>query len=70
MGRYDTEESVKKQSYYFSTLCGYSANLHKPWKEYLDKRENAIAQNIFENVGSDITSGSSIDDSLDWLNDI
>lgn len=67
---YDTEESVKKQSYYFSTLCGYSANLHKPWKDYLDKRESAMAQNIFENVGKDITSGSSIDDSLDWLNDI
>ena len=67
---YDTEESVKKQSYYFSTLCGYSANLHKPWKDYLDKRESAMAQNIFENVGKDVTSSSSIDDSLDWLNDI
>ena len=36
---WDTEESVKSESYYLSTLCGYSANLHKPYKEYLDKLE-------------------------------
>ena len=37
---WDTEESVKSESYYLSTLCGYSANLHKPYKEYLDKLES------------------------------
>lgn len=47
---WDTDESVKAQSYYFSTLCGYSANLHKPYKAYLDKLE--AAQN-----GSDMFSG-------------
>lgn len=36
---WDSEEDVKAQSYYFSTLMGYSANLHKPYKEYLDKLE-------------------------------
>lgn len=36
---WDDEESVKSQSYYFATLCGYSANLHKPYKEYLEKLE-------------------------------
>jgi hypothetical protein len=47
---WDTDESVKAQSYYFSTLCGYSANIHKPYKAYLDKLE--AAQN-----GSDMFSG-------------
>ena len=36
---WDSEEDVKAQSYYFSTLMGYSANLHKPYKEYLNKLE-------------------------------
>lgn len=38
---WDTEESVKAQSYYFSTLCAYSPNLHLPYKAYLDKMEAA-----------------------------
>jgi len=37
---WDTDESVKSQSYYFSTLCGYSANLHKPYQKYLEKLES------------------------------
>lgn len=37
---YDTPEQVEKQSYYFSTLCAYSPNLHKPYKLYLDKLES------------------------------
>lgn len=36
---WDSEEDVKAQSYYFSTLMGYSANLHKPYKKFLDKLE-------------------------------
>lgn len=32
----DDPENVKEQSYYFATLCGYSANLHKPYKKYLE----------------------------------
>lgn len=36
---WDTEESVETQSYYFSTLCAYSQNLHLPYKAYLDKIE-------------------------------
>lgn len=34
---WDDEESVKKESYYFSTLCGFSASLHKPYQKYLEK---------------------------------
>lgn len=47
---WDTDESVKAQSYYFATLCGYSPNLHKPYKAYLDRLE--AAQN-----GTDMFSG-------------
>lgn len=38
---WDTDESVKAQSYYFSTLCSYSPNLHLPYKAYLDRLEAA-----------------------------
>lgn len=38
---WDTKESVKAQSYYFSTLCAYSPNLHLPYKAYLDRIEAA-----------------------------
>lgn len=69
---YDTQESVKAQSYYFATLCEYSANLHKPYKEYLESRENG-AIDLFGNVGADVKTeaqSSVVDTSLDWLNDI
>lgn len=47
---YDTDESVKEQSYYFANLCGYSRNLHKPYDEYCKRLE--AAQN-----GTDMFSG-------------
>jgi hypothetical protein len=36
---WDSDDSVEKQSYYFSTLCSYSPSLHKPYAAYLDKLE-------------------------------
>lgn len=36
---WDKEDDVKANSYYFSTLCGYSANLHIPYKKYLENLE-------------------------------
>lgn len=66
---WDTEESVKSQSYYFSTLCGYSPNLHKPYAEYLSKLEASQSGDIFGGVSS-TTSSKVIEDSLAWLNDI
>lgn len=36
---FDDPEHVKKESYYFSTLCAYSPSLHKPYKLYLDEIE-------------------------------
>lgn len=38
---WDTDESVKAQSYYFSNLCSYSPNLHLPYKAYLERLEAA-----------------------------
>jgi len=37
---WDSEESVKSQSYYYANLSGYSANLLLPYKQYLEKLES------------------------------
>lgn len=51
---WDTDENVKKQSFYFATLCGYSANLHKPYQKYLETLEEVKnGQNLYDGVGSD-----------------
>lgn len=47
---WDTDESVKEQSYYFANLCSFSRNLHKPYDEYCKRLE--AAQN-----GTDLFSG-------------
>lgn len=50
---WDTDESVQAQSYYFATLCGYSPNLHLPYKAYLDKLDAMKnGANMFSGVGS------------------
>lgn len=71
---WDTDESVKTQSYYFSTLCGYSANLHKPFAEYLSKLEAQQNGDIFGNILGSTTSkvietkNNEVD--LSWLNSL
>lgn len=75
---FDTEESVKAQSYYFANLCGYSSNLHKPYAAYLERLEISKNGDIFDNLlGSSTTSvtnkvidnkNSEID--LSWLDSI
>lgn len=76
---WDTDESVKAQSYYFSTLCGYSGNLHKPYGEYLKKLE--AAKNNTDLFGGLLGSNSSASSSkvienstnevdLSWLENI
>lgn len=77
---YDTDESVKEQSYYFANLCGYSRNLHKPWDEYCKRLEAAQnGQDMFSGLlGSETvkTSSSNVienkNDELDlsWLDNI
>lgn len=56
---WDTDESVEAQSYYFSTLCGYSPNLHLPYKAYLERTEKAKDGDVFSGVG-----GSTVESSL------
>lgn len=54
---WDSDENVKKQSYYFSSLCSYSPSLHKPYAAYLDKLEAAKnGSNLFDGVGKDCES--------------
>lgn len=69
---FDTPEQVEKQSYYFSTLCAYSPNLHKPYKKYLDAL--AAQQNgddFFSGVGSGISENNDEkDEDLSWLDNL
>lgn len=51
---WESFDDVKTQSYYFATLCGYSPSLHMPYKNYLDKIEQAKnGSGIFDGVGCD-----------------
>lgn len=79
---WDTDESVKAQSYYFATLSGYSANLHKPYKKYLEQLDAAKnVANIFDGIGSEVDDNIAISDKvicnldndsvdLSWLDNI
>lgn len=78
---WDTDESVQSQSYYFATLCGYSPNLHLPYKAYLDKLDIAKNGSIYNGVGSnsedetpttkkDIHQKSDGNVDLSWLDNI
>lgn len=57
---WDTDESVEAQSYYFSTLCGYSPNLHLPYKAYLEMTEKAKDGDVFSGVGSSTVESSPV----------
>lgn len=65
---WEDEESVKKQSYYLSNLCGYSPNLHKPYKAYLEALDEQKNGDI---LGTKKKSDEeyAIDD-LGWLNNL
>lgn len=73
---FDTPENVKKESYYFATLCGFSAAKHKPYAAYLEELEKQKnGMDLLSGVGSNTSSGSSVqstelDDDLSWLNEI
>lgn len=66
---WDTFDEVKAESYYYATLCGYSANLHLPYKAYLEELEkNKNGDDLFIGVGSEV--GSKDNDGsgdLSWL---
>lgn len=65
---WESEEAVKKQSYYFATLCAYSPKLHKPYKQYLDSLEANKNNNLFAGVGACSTTCE--EDDMSWLNDL
>lgn len=77
---YDTDESVKEQSYYFANLCSYSRNLHKPYDDYCKRLEAAQnGQDMFSGLlGSETvtTSSSNVINNkgneldLSWLDNI
>ena len=81
---WDNEDEVKKESYYLSTLCGYSPSLHKPYSEYLNKLEEAQNRtDLFDGIGVSTNSNNDTaicsnynnkddndDINLDWLNEI
>lgn len=65
---WDNEEDIKKESYYFSTLCGYSGTIHKPYGEYLQKlkdKENG-KENLFDGIGSDAEKDVSNESMSEW----
>lgn len=61
---WEDEESIKKQSYYFSNLCSYSANLHKPYGVYLDKF------NMLKNIITAKKQKVEDDEDMSWLDEL
>lgn len=62
---WDDDEHVKTESFYFATLCGYSASLHKPYAKYLDSIN--IENN---NVGLFNSNIVNDDSDLSWLDSL
>lgn len=77
---WDTDESVASQSYYFSTLSGYSGNLHKPYGEYLKRLEAAQkGEDMFAGLGlgndfvsssTNVINNKNDETDLSWLDNI
>lgn len=75
---WDSETSIKAQSYYFATLSGYSPNLHLPYQEYLKNLEaSQNKNNMFGDLLSTTSSAQSTkivescnDLDLSWLDNI
>lgn len=67
----ESQEDVAKNSFYFSNLCAYSANKHKPYKMYLESLDAEKNGNIFgsKKTNTDETDEYEIDN-LEWLNEL
>ena len=69
---WDSDESVKTSSYFFANLSEYSANLHLPYKKYLEQREQQQREND-DLIGSirkedtKKTTNTNIEEDLEWL---
>jgi len=65
---WDSLEEVKAESYYYATLCGYSANLHLPYKAYLEELDkNKNGDDLFIGVGSEVSGSNDGSGDLSWL---
>lgn len=65
---WEDEEQVKAQSYYFANLCSYSANVHKPYKAYLEKldmEKNGDLLGVKKNNDDEFG-----EDDLSWLDNL
>lgn len=67
---WDDEENVKHESFYFATLCGYSAALHKPYMAWLQKQKEEKDADIFNSNQSKITTTNIDKEDLSWLDEI
>ena len=67
---YDSEDQLKANEYYFFNLCGYSTKLHKPFAEYVARKEKEKEDqnNFFAGIMQD-DSNDSVTTNLDmsWL---
>lgn len=64
---WESQEDVKKQSYYFANLSGYSANLHLPYKQYLEEMDAQKSGDIFNGLGSEVEK---LEEDMSWLKDL
>lgn len=70
---WDSDESLKKQEYYFYNICGYSGKLHKPWGDYLDrqtKKPTMTDINGFNVEANTNEASNNQSDDLSWINSI
>lgn len=73
---WDTDESIKEQSYYFANLCSYSRNLHKPYDEYCKRIETSQnGTDMFGGLLNNTSTTSKVIDNknevdLSWLDNI
>lgn len=71
---WDTEQSLKEQSYYMANLMSYSPNFHKPYAEYLSKLEAQQNGDIFGNLlgrtTSKVIENKNDEIDLSWLDSL
>ena len=71
---WDTEQSLKEQSYYMANLMSYSPNFHKPYAEYLSKLEAQQNGDIFGNLlnctTSKVIETKNNEPDLSWLDSL
>lgn len=70
---WDSEEDIKKESYYYANLCSYSINKLLPYKNYLEKLEQQKnGQDLLSNLNttSSVTNNKNNELDLSWLDAI